>query len=148
MGFEVVVRPVVFPNIRPAPAQPSRAADDPTQGLATINGSGGQFLDLQYSNSINSSSSNPTETRRRVDVVRVYQKEDGGGGSSVALARGVVAPRAGNGGNINRDNFVDIEVANRIWMKGSPVSRYNYARVQETDNIEIRERNKIKRPGE
>jgi hypothetical protein len=126
MGFEVVVRPVVFPNIRPAPAQPSRAADDPTQGIATINGGGGQFLDLQYSSSINSSQSNPNETKRRVDVARVYQKDDDG--------------------NVNQDNFVDIDVANRIWMDdGTVQSRYSYAPAQGADNIEIRERGKIKR---
>jgi hypothetical protein len=125
MGFEVVVRPVVFPNIRPAPAQPRPAADDPTQGIARINGSSGQFLDLQYSNSINSSQSNPNETKRRVDVARVYQKDDDG--------------------NVNEDNFVDIEVANKIWMNdGTELTRYSYSPVEEDDNIEIRERNKIK----
>jgi hypothetical protein len=145
MGFEVVVRPVVFPDIRPAPAQPQPpATDDPKKGIATIHGSNGKFLDLAYSWSVSSSQSNPNETQRRVDVVRVYQQEGDGGGSSVA--RGVAAPRAGN---INRDNFVDIEVANKIWMDdGSVSSRYGYSRVQEDDNIEILERNKIKRPGE
>jgi hypothetical protein len=129
MGFEVVVRPVVFPNIRPAPAQPVPPASDPKQGIATINGSSGQFVELQYSNSINSSSSNPSEKKRRYDVARVYQKDDAG--------------------NVNQDNFVDINVANRIWMDdGSVQSRYSYDPVQEDDNIEIRERNKIKRRGE
>jgi len=31
---------------------------------------------------------------------------------------------------------------------GTVQNRYNYSRVQEAANIEIRERNKIKRPGE
>jgi hypothetical protein len=129
MGFEVVVRPVVFPNIRPAPAQPQPPADDPTQGIARIDGSSGQFLDLQYSWSANSSQSNPNETKRRVDVARIYQMDDDG--------------------NVNQDNFVDVDVANKVWMDdGTVQSRYSYARVQEADNIEIREKNKIKRPGE
>jgi hypothetical protein len=145
MGFETVVRPVVFPDIRPPPAQPQPpATTDPKSGIATIHGSNGKFLDLAYSWSINSSQSNPNETQRRVDVARVYQQEDDSGASSVA--RGVAAPRAGN---INRDNFVDIEVANKIWMDdGTVSSRYGYSPVQEADNIEIRERNKIKRRGE
>jgi hypothetical protein len=126
MGFEVVVRPVVFPNIRPAPAQSSPAPDNAESGIATINGSSGQFLDLQYSWSASTSQSNPSERRRRVDVARVYQMDDDG--------------------NVNEDNFVDIEVANRIWMNdGSVQSRYGYAPVEEDDNIEIREHNKIKR---
>jgi hypothetical protein len=126
MGFETVVRPVVFPDIRPAPAQPQPpATTDPKSGIATIHGANGKFLDLAYSWSINSSQSNPSETRRRVDVARVYQK--------------------GDDGNVNKDNFVDIEVANRVWMDdGTVQSRYSYAPVQEDDNIEIRERNKIK----
>jgi hypothetical protein len=129
MGFEVVVRPVVFPNIRPAPAQPQAPASDPTQGLATINGSSGQFLDLQYSWSFNTSQSNPNESKRRVDTARVYQMDDNG--------------------EVNQDNFVDIDVANRIWMDdGTVQNRYSYAPVQEADNIEIKERNKIKRRGE
>ena len=37
------------------------------------------------------------ETERRVDEVRVYQKDDDG--------------------TVNKDNFVDIEVANKIKMR-------------------------------
>jgi len=142
MGFETVVRPVVFPDIRPAPAQPQPpATEDPKKGIATIHGSNGKFLDLTYSWTINSSQSNPTETQRRVDVVRVYQMTDDSGGSSVA--RAVAAD------NVNKDNFVDIEVANKVWMDdGTVLSRYGYSRAQEADNIEIRERNKIKKAGE
>jgi len=78
------------------------------------------------------------EVQRRVDVVRVYQMTDDSGGSSVA--RAVAAD------NVNKDNFVDIEVANKVWMDdGTVLSRYGYSRAQEADNIEIRERNKIKK---
>ena len=131
MGFEVVVRPVVFPNIRPQPAQSQPPASDPTQGLARINGSSGQFLDLQYSNSINSSSSHQKETKRIYDVARVYQQED---------------PDAeGNPGKINKDNFVDINVAKKIYMKdGQSVStKYNYVAPVDKPNIKIIERNKV-----
>src|SRR5262245_24926330 len=99
-GFEIVVRPAVFPNIRPAPAQPVPSADDPEQGFAIIRGNGGKQIDLPYSYSSSSSSSQHTEIKRREDEARVYQKEDAG--------------------TINRDNFVDIRVANKIWMKGPP----------------------------
>jgi hypothetical protein len=123
-GFETVVRPVVFPDIRPAPAQPLPPQDNPNQGLCTITGSSGKTIDLPYSYSISSSESRPTETRRRVDVARVYQMNDDG--------------------TVNKDNFVDINVANKIWMRdGETQQTQYYTAVQETDNIQIRERNKI-----
>ena len=125
MGFENIVRPVVFPDIRPAPAQPQPPADTPDKGVFTIQGGPGKFLDLGYSWSANVSESNPSETRRRVDVARVYKKDDDG--------------------NVDQDTFVDIEVANKVWMNdGSVQSRYGYAPVQEGDNIQIREYNKMK----
>lgn len=125
MGFETIVRPVVFPDIRPAPAQPLPPADAPDKGVCTIQGGAGKFLDLAYSWSANTSQSNPQETKRRVDIARVSQKDDDG--------------------TVNKDNFVDIEVANKIWMDDGTVRRFGYARIQEDDNIEIRERDKIKR---
>lgn len=148
-GFEVVVRPVVFPDIRPAPAQPVPPADDPEKGFATIHGNGGKQINLSYSRSSSVSSSTHSEIERRVDEVRVYQKEDDG--------------------NINRNNFVDIEVANRIKSKGPPANFTGYTgddvqatypgrgytgddvkidyypRMQEADNIEIKKKDVIKK---
>lgn len=128
-GFEVVVRPVVFPNIRPAPAQSQAPASDPTKDIAVIHGSSGQHIDLPFSWTVSTSSSRPRETKRRVDVARVYQKDDAG--------------------NVNRDNFMDVDVANRIWMNdGGNQTRYGYTPVQKDDNVEIREKNKIRKaPG-
>jgi len=123
MGLETVVRPVVFPIIRPRPTQSAPPKDDPNQGKADITGSSGKGIDLPYSYSVSSSQSRPTETGRRVDVARVYQMDDSD--------------------NVNRDNFIDINVANKIWMKGSPVTMYFYTRIQESDNVEIRERDKM-----
>lgn len=162
-GFEIVVRPVVFPAIRPAPAQPVPPADDPEQGFATIHGNGARQVSTSYSYSSSISSSQRTEIERRVDVARVYQKDDSG--------------------KINKKNFVDIEVANRIKMKGPPSQKaqndlsftdadgnriamtgddfsgmmrywdsekqvYYYQNIQEHDNIEIRKRNEIKKKEE
>jgi hypothetical protein len=125
MGFEVVVRPVVFPNIRPAPAQPRPPASDSTQGIARINGSSGQFLDLQYSDSINQSSSNPKEVKRRYDTARVYQMDDDG--------------------NVNKDNYVDINVVNKFGMKDGRgvASTYSYAPAKEKKNVVIIHKNRI-----
>ena len=128
MAFEVVVRPVVFPDVRPPPARSLPPPDDPTQGFCTIKGNGASHVDLTSSYSVNQSKSVQTETKRRYDVARIYQM--------------------GDDGNVSEDNFVDIEVANKIWMKGEADNIYNYDPVQEADNIEIRERNKVRKSGE
>jgi hypothetical protein len=125
MGFETVVRPVVFPDIRPAPAQPQPpATTDPKSGIATIHGANGKFLDLAYSWSTSVSASRRTETKRRYDVARVYQKD--------------------KDGNVNKDNFVDINVANKIWLKAGEEDQIDYYRhVKGGPNIEIIEVAKI-----
>jgi hypothetical protein len=153
-GMEVVVRPVVFPNIRPASARSLPLADDPHKGFAVIRGNGGKQIDLTNSFSSSTSSSSRNETQRRVDKARVYQKNDDG--------------------TVNKENFIDIEVANKIWMEGGsepvaaqpqpwappsendagnvtrrPTVEIEYYRpIQEADNIEIKKRNFIKRSGE
>ena len=139
-GFEVVVRPVVFPDIRPAPAQSLPPADDPDKGFAVIHGNGARQIDLSNSYSASTSSGGGhTETQRRVDTQRVYQKD--------------------KNGKINKKNYVDVEVPNKIWSKGPPypippgarpdplVPSMNinyYTRPTEGDNVEIIKRNMIK----
>lgn len=151
-GFEIVVRPVVFPNIRPAPAQSQAPASDPTKGICTIKGSSGKHIDLPFSWSISTSTSRPKETKRRVDVVRVYQKDDNLGTRNPSPSRLSTSPSrlsTTSDSTVNKDNYVDIQVANRIWMNDSgKVIRHSYTRAQENDNIEIRERDKmIRNPG-
>jgi hypothetical protein len=146
MAFEVVVRPVVFPDIRPAPAQPVLPADDPTQGFATISGNPAKTIQVSESYSSSISSNQRSEVERRVDETRVYQMSDDG--------------------KVNKDNFVDIDIANRIKMKGAPTQKvrdtgttepgmagtekelYYYDPIKEKDNIEIKRRNIIKKKGE
>jgi hypothetical protein len=146
-GFETVVRTVVFPNIRPAPARSLPPQDDPTKGFAVIKGNGAKALTLSDSFSMSMSKSHQVETERRVDEVRVYQQDDDG--------------------TVNKDNFVDLQVANRITMRGGKqpavdgggpgfggtaeeeagareeLKKYYYRLVQEDLNIEIRKRNYI-----
>src|SRR4051794_2922653 len=97
-GFEVIVRPVVFPDIRPAPAQSLPPADDPDKGFATIRGNGAKEISLSNSYSASTSTSQRKEIKRQVDEARIYQKNDDG--------------------TVNKANFVDIEVANKLWMAG------------------------------
>src|SRR4029077_863167 len=103
-GFEIVVRPVVFPNIRPAPARSLPPPDDPEKGFATIRGNGAKVVSLSYSYSESWSKSRPTETERRSDEARIYQMDDDG--------------------TVNQNNYVDVRWANRIKMKrqeGDPI---------------------------
>jgi hypothetical protein len=123
-GLETVVRPVVFPVIRPTPKQSAAAKDNPNQGKAVITGSSGKTIDLPYSWSVSSSESRRRETKRRYDQARVYQKDDNG--------------------KINKDNFVDVNVANKIWYKDGDIdSKVYYARVKEKDNVEIKKTDQI-----
>lgn len=152
-GFEVVVRPVVFPDIRPAPARSLPPADDPAKGICVIKGGGNFPVQLSFSTSVSMSKSKEVETERRVDEVRTYQMDDDG--------------------TVNRDNFIDTDVANRIKMRtpgvnndpaanpaagdvfvpgGSTgakgdsleIARY-YQRQLEQVNIEIRKRDQIRK---
>jgi hypothetical protein len=148
-GFEVVVRPVVFPDIRPQPARSLPPADDPEQGFCTIHGNPASIGNASFSYSINTSKSKSVETERRVDTARVYQKDDDG--------------------KVNRDNFIDLDVPNKIKSRGGkqPAANSNlkpdgkpnyggqmthgdllvnyYKRIKEADNIEILERDIIKK---
>ena len=77
MSFEVVVRPAVFPNIRPSPAQPSLPGDAPDKGVATMAGSSGKLLTLPWSESV-SMSDQKQEQKRTYEKVRVpYTNPDG-----------------------------------------------------------------------
>jgi hypothetical protein len=140
-GFEVVVRPVVFPNIRPTPKRSLPPLDDPEKGRCVIEGQSGQWVDISDSWSVSTSKSRPHEQQRREDEVRIYQKEDNG--------------------TVNKKNFVDVKVANKVWMVDPSVGTIqdgvlipnstkaatasSYTRLEEADNVEIRNRDLIRK---
>jgi hypothetical protein len=94
-GLEVVVRPVVFPSIRPAPARALAPEDNPDKGIATFSGSGGRLIDLPHSFSVSlSKQKQQTESTRVVDVTRIHQLEK-------------------DGTTVNKDNYVDVEIAKK-----------------------------------
>jgi hypothetical protein len=154
MGLEVVVRPVVLPNIRPAPARSLPPADDPAKGFCEIKGNPAKQVDLTSSWNMSMSRSVNVETERTVDTARVYQMDDDG--------------------TVDRDNFIDVDVATRIKSSGgagfevggagaggapdpatlASARKRNrevedwYSHQVETDNIEIREQDKVKKPGD
>jgi hypothetical protein len=118
-GFEVVVRPVVLPNIRPPQAQVLPAEDNPEQGLMVIKGSGTTSIGASYAWSISWTKSKPhQETKRQYDTERVYQKD--------------------NTGEINKNAFVDVERLKKVRAKtGDGPIRQLYADPPKRDNVEI-----------
>ena len=128
--FETLVRPVVFPNIRPQRAQSLAPEDDPTKGIAVIKGASGRVIDLPSSWSQQTTRERHVEIQRRVDEVRVSQMDDNG--------------------NVNEENFVDLFITNKAWFKkggktitGGADDIVYYKRAAETDNIKIRDTDKI-----
>jgi hypothetical protein len=97
-GFELIVRPVVFPNIRPAPAQVLPAEDDPTQGMIAIGGQPSRSLSASSGWSVSLSRDKPhKEQKRQFDTERVFQQDAGGG--------------------INRQNYVDVERLKKVRLE-------------------------------
>jgi hypothetical protein len=120
-GFEVIVRPVVFPNIRPAPARSLPPEDDPDKGLAVLSGGGGKLVALTYTHSMHFDRSfqHLQEVERTVDLERVHQKEEDG--------------------TISQTNYLDVEVVRRM-VRRDPVGASHfvkYARGEPPDNVEI-----------
>lgn len=121
MGFEVVVRPAVLPNIRPSTPRVMAPPDNPESGICTLSGGSGKFVNTVYSWSVSVSRSMPqVETRRQVDVERVYQVDDRG--------------------NSNKNNFVDVEPLRKVRLDsekgpvkviyGKPPPRANVERLE------------------
>jgi hypothetical protein len=139
-GFEVIVRPVVFPNIRPAPPRVLAPVDDPEEGFAVLSGSGGRLIDLPHSYSWNARSPKQKETSREFDKERIYQtKDDGGGGSSRAVG-------GARSGTINRDNYVDVERMTKVWLRDASgmESTITFAIPPSSDNIETLQKGLIR----
>lgn len=137
-GFEVLVRPMILPNIRPAPrpaVAPAPAAD-PEQGLVIIRGSSAKTIALSdsYSTSFTVNYASK-ETSRTVDIARVYQQEE--------------APSGGGGATgVNKDNYVDVELAKHFKMRdlGGGAYEYYYTPVKESSNVEVLQRDVTRKP--
>jgi hypothetical protein len=140
-GLEVVIRPVVLPNIRPTAPRVVSVAAVESQGT-TNGGSGGKLIDLTYHfESSLQRQPNHYETERTFDVDRVYQKNADG--------------------SINKDNHVTVERVTQIKSDGSSTTttttkgptgwgppstqKMNYARPPEQDNVETIQRDQVRR---
>jgi len=135
MVLEVVVRPVVFPNIRPARPRVLVKSDDPEQGMVVMGGGSSKFVSTSYSyNYSYSRAEKKQEVKRQVDKKRVYQVEDDG--SSVS-----------HGTSVNKDNFIDIEVTKKILLTGGKEpDRIEYAPYKDPPNVEVIEADVTKYP--
>lgn len=124
MGFEVIVRPVVLPNIRPTTARVLAKSDNPESGMAVLSGGGGKFIGLSTSTSFSTSQSSPhQEKKRQVDVHRVYQMD--------------------KGGTIEKENFIDVQMLKKIRTDTSKeVFNVTYATPKVEKNVEVLESNK------
>lgn len=123
-GLEVVVRPVVLPNIRPAPPRVLAPEDDPEKDIAVISGSGGGPIDLTHSWSYSVSRQRAEEEAvRQFNKERVYQKDE-------------------KTGRINFDNYVDVERLKRVRLDSDQGPRkMNYADPPKADNVEVLQSN-------
>lgn len=120
-GFEVIVRPAVLPNIRPAPARVLPPQDSPEQGICVIGGSGGALIDLPYSFSASYSSSAPhQESKRQFDKERVHQVTTDAGGATI----------------MHQDNYVEIERLKRVRLEtaAGPIKVF-YSDPPQRDNV-------------
>jgi hypothetical protein len=129
-GFEVIVRPVVFPNIRPAPPRVLAPVSDPMQGIAVISGSGGKLIDLQHSWSVSVSRQRPhQESKRQFNKERVYQVEQKPGGATI----------------MHQDNYVEVERLKRVRLETDqgPI-KVLYSDPPKVDNVVIIEADKTR----
>lgn len=124
-GLEVVVRPVVFPNIRPPPSRSLPPEDDPEQGFATIGGGGGSLITLTHSFTASVSKSGGTEISRTFDVARITPSPDAA--NPDARARSAAG---------DDDVYIDVEVLTQIKMKDKTAT-FRYTPIAEADNIKI-----------
>lgn len=123
-GFEVIVRPVVFPGIRPQKQRVLPTESDPEQGVCTIEGNSGGIIDLTDSWSVSKSKSIQWKEVGRVSSkVRIKQKEPDG--------------------TINPDNYVDVKVAKSILTRRDDgrIHEQRFRPAKTEDNIEVLEAN-------
>lgn len=129
-GLEVVVRPVVFPNIRPArPRVLAPTASDSGAGT-TISGGGGRLIELTRSFTSSVQRQMPHEEQQRTyDTDRVYQKE--------------------KDGNVNKTNFVDMDRLTGVELKDSVGNKLiiKFSEPPVRDNVENQQKGQVWKAG-
>ncbi len=123
MGFETVVRPVVFPDIRPPPVRALPIADAPDKGLAVITGGSNSVVDLPHSETHSWSRNRMVEVIRHYDKARIYYTNPDG--------------------TFDYSQYWEFEVLRSVeFLKnGTTAFGQQYGPMQEGPNIEVFERN-------
>jgi hypothetical protein len=122
--FEIIVRPAILPNIRPArqPRMPTPAAAA-DQNMVVLSGgnSGAKWVDLTTSTSYSMSRQKHIETKRTFDVERIYRKDDDD--------------------KVDKSQYVDVERVKKVETRdGTGVkSQTVYAKPPDRDNVKILE---------
>lgn len=131
-GIEVIVRPAVFPDIRPT-AKETKANADPDAGRTIWTGSDGLVLDLNLTLTQSMSKSVNTEVKRIYDIARIYKTTPDPDNPQAAPS-------------IDRNTYVDVEMPHAIRMqkyKDGPTFDYYYRKPVADDypngNVEIME---------
>lgn len=134
-GIEVIVRPSVFPDIRPE-AKETGAPADPAANRTIWTGQDGQVLDLNLSQTISMTRQVAREEKRVFDIARIY--------------RTVQDPNNPNAQpQVDKNTYVDVEIPHAIRLKqsrnGPNIDRY-YRKPKAEDypngNVEILEEDK------
>ncbi|SRR5580765_2514468 len=128
MGFEVVVRPAVFPNIRPQRPGLSMPGDAPDKGFATISGGGATFLSLPWSESM-SMSKGHHERRRQYQKVRIAATTEGKGSARSS------AMSSAKSGEPDWSTYIEVEIAER--MELDPNFEMEFDKVKPADNMKL-----------
>lgn len=117
MGLEIVVRPVVLPNIRPRPPQIPVVVDEDEEPSEIV-GNSGRAISLSHGRRWSFTRPHQTETRRTFDLMRVKNPEDS-------------------------DQYVDVEVTTRLYTRDQRNERgkLRLRPPDETANIEAISRN-------
>jgi hypothetical protein len=120
-GFEVIVRPSILPNIRPAAPRVLAPEDDPSRGIAVLSGSGGGLVNLTRSEQSSWTRSRKTETRRKFDVERIFHMDDEG--------------------TVDREQYVDVERLKKLTTRdGTGIEETtNFTDPPTRENVEVLE---------
>ena len=141
MGFETVVRPVVFPNIRPAPARALPIEDAPDKGLAVIAGGSNSLVDLPFSEQHSGSTNRAVEKKRTFDKVRLYYTRPEGTPAGMLAKDGTAKEDT-----VDKSEYWEFEVLRKLEYQDDDgkQSSEEFAPIAEAENIEVIERNQTR----
>ena len=124
-SLEIIIRPSVPQNIRPAEIPTPAQVEDEQEQRAEISGRAGQVINLSHSRTQSFSKSRERETRRTFDVVRVHRAD---------------TPRS------ESEYWFDCEVAHKLTLQDQwgDEKRVRLRKPTATDNIEILSENNVR----